>query len=82
MLLTDRAKPVTEIARYFTTAHLPPQVRAVSQPVCDLAEQMVSHLPDSPELTAGLRRLLEAKDCFVRCALDLGTAGAELLTQA
>ncbi len=25
---------------------------------------------DSPELTAGLRKLLEAKDCFVRAALD------------
>lgn len=25
---------------------------------------------DSPEVTAGLRKLLEAKDCFVRAALD------------
>ena len=25
---------------------------------------------DSPELTAGLRKLLEAKDCLVRAALD------------
>ena len=25
---------------------------------------------DGPELTAGLRKLLEAKDCFVRAALD------------
>lgn len=27
-------------------------------------------LPDGPELTAGLRKLVEAKDCFVRAALD------------
>ncbi|MFF3248950.1 hypothetical protein ACFYWY_35685 [Streptomyces sp. NPDC002870] len=27
-------------------------------------------LPDSPELVAGLCKLLEAKDCFVRAALD------------
>lgn len=27
-------------------------------------------LPDGPEKTAGLRKLLEAKDCFVRAALD------------
>jgi len=26
---------------------------------------------DSPELTAGLRHLLEAKDCFVRASLPL-----------
>jgi hypothetical protein len=28
-------------------------------------------LPDGPELTVGLRKLLEAKDCLVRAALDL-----------
>ncbi|PRY56421.1 hypothetical protein B0I28_10970 [Glycomyces artemisiae] len=31
---------------------------------------MIAALPDGPELTAGLRKLLEAKDCFVRAALD------------
>jgi hypothetical protein len=31
---------------------------------------MVIALPDGPELTAGLRKLLEAKDCLVRAALD------------
>jgi hypothetical protein len=30
---------------------------------------MISDLPDGPELSAGLRKLLEAKDCFVRAAL-------------
>jgi hypothetical protein len=35
-----------------------------------LAEQMVRDLPDGPELSAGLRKLLEAKDCFVRAGLD------------
>ncbi len=28
-----------------------------------------STLPEGPELTAGLRKLLEAKDCFVRAAM-------------
>jgi hypothetical protein len=32
---------------------------------------MVDDLPDGPELTAGLRKLLEAKDCFVRASLEL-----------
>lgn len=30
---------------------------------------MIEVLPDGPELTAGLRKLLEAKDCFVRASL-------------
>ena len=30
---------------------------------------MAAQLPDGPELTAGLRKLLEAKDCFVRTAI-------------
>jgi hypothetical protein len=33
---------------------------------------MISTLPDGPELTAGLRKLLEAKDCFVRAAVAAG----------
>lgn len=32
-------------------------------------KMIVDDLPDSPELTAGLRKLLEAKDCFVRAAV-------------
>jgi len=35
-----------------------------------LAETMVRNLPDGPELTAGLRKLLEAKDCLVRAVID------------
>jgi hypothetical protein len=30
---------------------------------------MIRDLPDGPELSAGLRKLLEAKDCFVRAAI-------------
>ena len=33
---------------------------------------MIETLPDSPELTAGLRKLLEAKDCMVRAATLVG----------
>lgn len=35
----------------------------------EFAENMVTLLPDSPEITAGLRKLMEAKDCFVRAAV-------------
>jgi hypothetical protein len=30
---------------------------------------MIDALPDDPELSAGLRHLLEAKDAFVRAAI-------------
>lgn len=31
-----------------------------------IAHEMAKNLSDGPELRAGLRKLLEAKDCFVR----------------
>lgn len=34
-----------------------------------LADDMIASCPDGPELSAGLRKLLEAKDCFVRAVL-------------
>lgn len=33
------------------------------------ANELIADLEDGPELTAGLRKLLEAKDCFVRAAV-------------
>lgn len=58
------------LARYFAWSHLPPHLAEVSRPCCDVMTELVAVLPDGPELTAGLRKLLEAKDCFVRAALD------------
>lgn len=55
------------IMQYFTYGHLAKsEMQAVSAACGQLAEQMVATLPDSPELTEGLRKLLEAKDCLVR----------------
>lgn len=65
-------RPETEqILQYFTYDHLPTHLQVVSQPVCNLAGLMAADLlPDGPETTEGLRKLLEAKDCFVRAALQ------------
>jgi hypothetical protein len=65
--------PSTEhVLRYFTFQHLPEgPLRDTSATCFDLATAMVSVLPEGPELTTGLRKLLEAKDCFVRAALDV-----------
>jgi hypothetical protein len=68
--LFGRRPETYRMSRYFDYFHLPEHLQAVSKPCHDLAEQMIEALPDSPELTAGLRKLLEAKDCFVRAALD------------
>lgn len=54
----------------FSYDHLPAgPMREVSRACSELATDMVGRLPDGPELTAGLRKLLEAKDCFVRAEL-------------
>lgn len=57
------------ILKYFEASHLPEKLQAVSKPICELAAEMDSSLPDGPEKSAGLRKLLEAKDCFVRAKL-------------
>jgi len=57
------------IMRFFEYEHLPEPLRDVSRPCYMLAERMASELPPGAEVSAGLRKLLEAKDCFVRAAL-------------
>jgi hypothetical protein len=63
--------PATQaILEHFQYTHLPPKLQLVSRPICELAHVMAETQDlDGPELTAGLRKLLEAKDCFVRAAL-------------
>lgn len=64
--------PATEaLLAYFQAEHLPAgPLRETSAACRELANYMVEELPDGgAELTAGLRKLLEAKDCFVRAAL-------------
>lgn len=63
--------PATEaILRYFEFGHLPAELQAVAQPVHDLAHELArDERLQGAELTVGLRKLLEAKDCFVRARL-------------
>lgn len=65
-----RHQSTVQILKHFAWAHLPEWLQPTSRAVADLALSMVLSLKDGPELTAGLRKLLEAKDCFVRAALD------------
>lgn len=61
----------SEIMKYFKYAHLPAALKGISHAVAAVAELMDKHLPDGAEKSAGLRKLLEAKDCFVRSAVDM-----------
>jgi len=56
--------------KYFAYQHLPAHLQEVSKPIGDLATLMDELLPDGAEKSAGLRKLLEAKDALVRAKLD------------
>lgn len=60
---------VAQVLKHFTYAHLPAELQDVSRQVADRAHEMAQTLPQNAELTTGLRKLLEAKDCFVRAVL-------------
>lgn len=53
----------------FSYAHLPENLQDVSARISDLANHLNDTLPDCTEKDFGLRKLLEAKDCFVRARL-------------
>ena len=46
--------------------HLPEKLQTVSKPIGDLAKMFETVIPDNAE---SMRKLLEAKDCFVRAML-------------
>ncbi|BDI36126.1 hypothetical protein HVY77_02735 [Escherichia coli] len=57
------------VMKYFAYEHLPASLQEVSKPIGDLARKMDESLPDGPEKSVGLRKLLEAKDALVRAKL-------------
>lgn len=58
-----------ELMRWFEAEHLPEELRSVSLGCAELACTIEAELPSCAEKTAGLRKLLEAKDCFVRAKI-------------
>ena len=61
---------MSPILKYFKYEHLPEKLQAISKPFCDLAAEIDGKYTDSAEKSAGLRKLLEAKDCIVRAGLE------------
>jgi hypothetical protein len=57
------------ILKYFQYSHLPARLQEISKPFALLAQLIETDTPGGPEKSAGLRKLLEAKDCIVRANL-------------
>lgn len=72
------ASPIME---HFSYEHLPEKLQEVSKPIGDMARQFDATLPDGPEKSAGLRKLLEAKDCLVRAAREKPKKALAFLTR-
>ena len=59
-----------QLVRYFAYAHLADPLRPIAMIYCSAARDLVSSLPDGPELTVALRKLVESKDCAIRAGVD------------
>ena len=72
----ERHPEVARLHSYFEYDHLPLPLQTVSRHFAVTADVLLTLLPDSPELTVCLRKLLESKDCAVRAALELREAAS------
>lgn len=59
------------ILRFFESGHLPQYLQEIAECLQMAAEFLEDVLPDGPEKSTCLRKLLEAKDCAIRAALDM-----------
>ena len=64
-----RTDPTLDMLVYFKFEHLPEHLQAISSRFAAMAQFMHDEVPMNPEKTAGMRKLLEAKDCMVRASL-------------
>lgn len=56
------------VMQFFSCTDLPPNLQEVSRQFNELANY-ISELPQNPETTVALRKLLEAKDAAVRARI-------------
>ncbi len=61
-----RNRYTVELLQFFEDEHLPRELRSFVGPVREAAFNEVNMLPDGSELFEGLRKLIEAKDAFIR----------------
>jgi len=67
----QRGVPTERMLKFFAYDHLREDLKSVSKPFAQLAEQVVALVPAGPERTVSLRKLLETKDAAVR-AVGIG----------
>jgi hypothetical protein len=71
-LIKEQVFMSTNVDKYFRYEHLPEGLpKATSIAIAKLANKLNADLPDGAEKSAGMRKLLEAKDCFVRASLEI-----------
>lgn len=58
--------------KWFECAHLPGRLQPTSQQFQAVALWIVNNVPNGPERTVALRKLLEAKDAAVRAMVHEG----------
>lgn len=57
------------LLQFFEFKHLPEHLQEISEPFCNMANHIDLRLPENPEKTTALRKILEAKDCAVRAVI-------------
>lgn len=69
----SRHPSVENVVKWIDHAHLPEGLmRDVSEKFTILKDDLLTAMSeDTPEVTAGFRKILEAKDCFVRAAKQM-----------
>lgn len=59
------------ILKHFAAVHLPIQLRAIAKPFEEMANTLDALLPEGPEKSTALRKLLESLDCVIRAATTM-----------
>lgn len=65
------------LMQFFEYKHLPESLQNVSKNFFTLACYICENLPENPEKTTALRKLLEAKDCAVRAKIFSALGGKD-----
>lgn len=56
------------LLQFFQYEYLPAHLQEVARVFCEVAYEILS-LPQNPERTMALRKLLESRDCALRCMM-------------
>ena len=61
-----------QVLRYFKSSHLKDgPAKDMSRLYAEVASEVANNLPEDPETTVALRKLLESRDAAVRAALEI-----------